>query len=357
MQPPVTAPIKPMLAKAVTTMPTDGHFFEPKWDGFRCILFKNGDDIVLGSRNEKPLTRYFPELLEPLRTQLPDHCVLDGELIVVVDNKLDFAALQQRIHPAKSRVDMLAAETPAVFVAFDILALGDHDLRSQPFEKRRQQLETVFADIAAPLYVTPATQSNEQAQRWFTDFEGAGLDGLIMKPLTEPYVENKRTQLKLKHVRSADCVVAGFRWHKDGKGVGSLLLGLYNEQDELRHVGVAASFTAKRRAELIDELTPLTSETVGTHPWADWGNAIGDDRCNIAMQGAPNRWNAKKSNAWVPVQIEHVAEVKYSTTLGGRFRDVTKMLRWRPDKTTQQCTVEQLVEPEPYDANAILRLR
>lgn len=349
---PVNPPVKPMLAKAVPGIPDrDDLIFEPKWDGFRCIVFRDGDEVVLGSRNEKPLTRYFPELLDPIRANLPDRCVVDCELIIATDNHLDFNALQQRIHPAESRVNMLAETTPAQIVAFDLLARGSEDLRTAPFGERRAALADALAAAKAPVHLTPTTTDTKIAERWFEEFEGAGLDGLIAKPTGEPYAENKRSQFKIKHVRTADAVVAGYRIHKDGKGVGSLLLGLYEGKD-LRHVGVAASFTAKRRGELVDELEPLTKDALKTHPWRDWASAQSHE--DGQMPGAPHRWNATRDNTWHPVRIERVAEVKYGSTLGGRFREVTRFLRWRPDKEPAQCTYEQLDEPEPAGLDTVL---
>lgn len=343
----VQPPIKPMLAKAVDGIPDrDDLAFEPKWDGFRCIVFRSGDEVHLGSRNTKPLTRYFPELLDPIRDQLPDRCVFDCEIIVAIDNHLEFDQLQQRIHPADSRVNMLAEQTPAAIVAFDLLALGDRDLRDEPFQVRRDELERVFANVTAPLHLTPVTRDHDVAQRWFVDFEGAGLDGLIAKPVGEPYVEDKRTQLKVKHVRSADAVVAGYRMHKDGEGVGSLLLGLFDDEGGLRHVGVAASFTAKRRLELLDELAPLTENALDDHPWESWSEAGAQQQ---------HRWNAGRDMGWLPVRPEWVAEVKYGSTLNGRFREVTKMLRWRRDKEPSQCTFEQLDEPIPLGLDRVLK--
>lgn len=350
---PVEPPIKPMLAKAIDGIPTDGTLmFEPKWDGFRCIVFRCGDDVHLGSRNERPLTRYFPELLNPIREQLPERCVIDCEIILATDNHLDFNALQQRIHPADSRVQMLAETTPAEIVAFDLLALDDRDLRDLPFSERRAELERCLAEVRAPVHLTPVTRDPDIAATWFAVFEGAGLDGLIAKPPSEPYVENKRTQFKVKHVRSADAVVAGYRWHKDGEGVGSLLLGLYNNDGDLQHVGVAASFTKKRRAELVEELAPLTEGALEAHPWRSWAQA--EAHADGRMPGAPNRWSGKKDHRWVPLQIERVAEVKYGSTLGGRFREVTRMLRWRPDKTPAQCDFDQLDEPIPVGLDKVL---
>ncbi len=364
---PVNPPVKPMLAKAVKGLPEpDGKYgdimFEPKWDGFRCVVFRDGDEVELGSRNERPLTRYFPEILDPIRAMLPPRCVIDGELIVATDNKLDFEALQQRIHPAETRVNMLAEKTPAAFIGFDLLAIGDEDLREIPFSQRRQRLEEAMAGVEAPVHLTPTTTDRETAARWFEVFEGAGLDGLIAKPVDDPYVENKRTQLKVKHIRSADAVVAGFRWHKDGNGVGSLLLGLYRDSEDdpengepvLSHVGVAASFTARRRAELVDELQPLTDGALEAHPWRAWAEHDAQRVAEGRMPGAPNRWSAKKDHSWVPLRIEQVVEVKYGSTLNGRFREVTKVLRWRPDKAPAQCTFEQLDEPEPVGLDVVL---
>ncbi len=348
-----------MLAKAIAGLPDESKYgdmvFEPKWDGFRCIVFRDGDEIELGSRNERPLTRYFPEILEPLKTQLPSRCVVDGELIIIQDNELDFNALQLRLHPAESRVNKLATEIPASFVAFDLLALGDDDLRSRPYRERRQLLETSLAEATAPLYLTPTTTDRIKAQQWFEVFEGAGLDGLIAKAVDNPYVENKRTQLKVKHIRSADAVVAGYRIHKDGKGVGSLLLGLHDQEGNLHHVGVAASFTAARRTELLDELEPLREGAMENHPWRDWAEAYAHQ--GTQMPGAPHRWNAQRDGSWIPLRIERVVEVKYGSTLGGRFREVTKVLRWRPDKQPIECNFEQLEEPISVGVNTVLEAR
>lgn len=346
-------PIKPMLAKAVDGLPErDDLIFEPKWDGFRCIVFRDGDEVLLGSRNERPLTRYFPEMLEPIRASLPERCVIDGELIVATDDHLDFDALQQRIHPAESRVTMLAEQTPAAFVAFDALAVGDDDLREHPFAERRRQLEQALAGAEPPIHLTRTTTDHETAAEWFRVFEGAGLDGLIAKPTGDPYVENKRTQLKVKHVRTADVVVAGYRWHKDGEGVGSLLLGLFTDDGRLQHVGVAASFTKKRRAELVEELAPLADGALAEHPWREWAEAAAHE--DGRMPGAPHRWSGKKDHTWVPLRIERAAEVKYGSTLNGRFREVTRMLRWRPDKDPDECTFDQLDEPEIVGLRTVL---
>lgn len=339
-------PVRPMLAKVIDQLPPAGDLaFEPKWDGYRCVVFRDGDEVVLGSRNERPLTRYFPEVLEPLRRNLPDRCVVDGELVVVVADRLDFDALGQRIHPAQTRVDHLAVDTPAQFVAFDVLALGGDDLRDRPFSERRRLLEHALAGAEPPVHLTPNTTDRDVAHDWFVRFEGAGLDGLIVKPLEGAYVEDKRVQFKLKHVRTADTVVAGFRWHKDGKGVGSLLLGLHDDDGRLQHVGVASSFSAKRRVELVAEVEPLIEGALDGHPWADWA----DDEVHGAgrMPGAPSRWSGQRDASWIPVRVERVCEVKYGATTNGRFRGVTHFLRWRPDKAPSECRYDQLDEPEP----------
>ena len=352
---PVNPPVKPMLAKAIDGIPErDDLIFEPKWDGFRCIVFRDGDDVVLGSRNERPLTRYFPEMLDPIRSSFPERCAIDGELIVATDDHLDFEALQQRIHPAESRVNMLAEKTPAAFVAFDLLAIDDRDLRAAPFGERRALLAEALDDARPPIHLTPATTDHDLAAEWFRVFEGAGLDGLIAKPIGDPYVENKRTQFKVKHVRTADAVVAGFRWHKDAEGVGSLLLGLYDSEGGLHHVGVAASFTKKRRAELVAELAPLAEGALEDHPWRGWAEAEAHAGSEGRMPGAPHRWNAKRDHSWVPLRIERVVEVKYGSTLGGRFREVTKVLRWRPDKEPFECDFDQLDEPVPVGLGRVL---
>lgn len=341
----VCPPVDPMLAKAIPELPErDDLAFEPKWDGFRCLVFRNGEDVHLGSRNTKPLTRYFPELLQPIRDQFPEKCVVDCEIIVAVDDHLEFDLLQQRIHPAASRVDKLAAETPAQLVAFDLLCLGGRDLRPEPFAIRRELLESALADVTGSLHVTPLTRDRVVADRWFVEFEGAGLDGLIVKPLGDPYAEKKRSQFKRKHVRTADVVVAGYRMHKDGGGVGSLLLGLHDSSGELRHVGVAASFTAKRRVELLDELAEVSVGAREEHPWASWSDGT-------AQQ---HRWNADRDMSWVPVRAELVAEVKYGSTLNGRFREVTRLLRWRTDKDPIDCSYDQLEEPTPIGLGRVL---
>lgn len=347
-------PVKPMLAKPVKALPDGEMSYEPKWDGFRCIVFRDGDEVVMGSRNQKDLNRYFPEMIDPFLASLPPRCVVDGELYVAVDGKLDFDALGQRIHPAESRVDMLAHATPADFVAFDVLALGDDSLVSRRFAQRRTLLEEIAEGFTAPVHLAPATRDPEQAMAWFDRFEGAGLDGLIVKPLDQPYVFDKRTQFKLKHVRSADCVAAGYRIHKSGDGVGSLILGLHAPDGQLWHVGVAASFTAKRRVELTDEVAPLVMDDVSGHPWSAWmdiqANADG------SMPGAPNRWSGTREgdHSWIPLRPERVVEVSYNWATSGRFRGTTKMLRWRPDREPDSCLTDQLSEPEPVPISEVL---
>ena len=355
MQLPVVPPVKPMLAKAIPAIPDSGGLaFEPKWDGFRCIVFRDGDDVVLGSRNERPLTRYFPELLDPLRECLPDQAVVDGEIIVTIDDHLGFDALQQRIHPADSRVQRLAAETPAEFVAFDLLALGDRALMDAPFADRRRALVEIGRAFRAPIHLAASTTDVDVARRWHAAFEGAGLDGLIAKPLDGRYEPNKRTQFKVKYTRTADVVVAGFRMHKDGEGVGSLLVGLHDEDGRLHHMGVAASFAAAKRKELLAELTPEVLTDPAAHPWSDWLSAQAHAD-GALMPGAPHRWSgAKGDQSWVPLPCDRVVEVKYEGTLNGRFRGTTRMVRWRPDRTAESCGYDQLEVPEPLGIGAVL---
>jgi ATP-dependent DNA ligase len=341
-----------MLAKAVDRLPDGDLLFEPKWDGFRCIVFRDGDEIELGSRNERPLTRYFPDILGPLRAALPARCVVDGELVLARGGRLDFDALQQRIHPADSRVRMLAETTPASFVAFDLIALDDMDLSALPFRERRATLEVFAAQFAPPVHLTPATTDRTIAQDWFRRFEGAGLDGVMAKPRELPYVPDKRVQFKVKHQRTADCAIAGYRWHKDGEGVGSLLLGLYDEHGDLHHVGVASSFTAARRRELVDEVAPYRLDDIAEHPWAAWANQL-DEQPSTRMPGGLSRWNAKKDLSWTPLRVELVAEVAYEGLLGDRFRHGARLLRWRPDRTPESCTYEQLETPAPFELTEI----
>jgi ATP-dependent DNA ligase len=348
---PVMPPVKPMLAKSVKEIPDVGHV-EPKWDGFRTIVFRDGDEIELGSRNERPMTRYFPELVESLRANLPERCVVDGEIILVRDGRLDFDALQQRIHPAASRVKLLAEQTPAAFVAFDLLALGDDDLTGRPFAERRALLERAFAAASDPVFVTPATGDPAEARDWFERFEGAGLDGVIAKPLDGTYEPDRRTMFKVKHERTADCVIAGYRWHKSGGIVGSLLLGLYGDDGRLQHVGVAASFSMARRRELVDELAPYVEADLSQHPWGEWADQAA--HAGGRLPGAVSRWSAGKDLSFVPLRPELVVEVAYDHMEGDRFRHTAQFRRWRPDRTPESCTYEQLEAPAGLDLAEIL---
>ncbi|GAB4585941.1 ATP-dependent DNA ligase [Nocardia sp. IFM 10818] len=357
MELPLLPPVKPMLAKSVSTVPREpGLLFEPKWDGFRCIVFRDGDEIELGSRNDRPLTRYFPELVELLGKALPDKCVLDGEIVVVTENGLDFDTLQQRLHPAASRVAKLAAETPASFVGFDLLALGAEDLTERPFHERRRLLETVLdgeEDGINRLHLTPITDDPEVATDWFTRFEGAGFDGVMAKAADLPYLQDKRVMLKIKHERTADCVVAGFRWHKDGAGVGSLLLGLFDEDGNLHHVGVASSFTAARRKELVAELAPLREHALDDHPWKNWADAAAQAKAEGKMPGGVSRWTGGKDLSWEPLRAELVAEVRYEHVMAGRFRHGGRLVRFRDDRTPESCTYAQLDEVAPAELATI----
>ncbi len=353
---PVPFPLKPMLAKPNDGIPEGDWLFEPKWDGFRCLVFRDGDEIELGSRNERPLTRYFPEMLDPLRAALPDRCVVDGELVVAVDDRLDFDALGQRIHPAESRVTMLAEQTPAAFVAFDLVALGDRTLLDEPFAERRRLLEDAIVP-GSQVHLTPITDDAEVAAEWFRRVEGAGLDGLIAKDPASVYQPDKRVLRKVKHQRTADCVAAGFRWHKDGAGVGSIILGIHGPDGDLRHVGVAASFTAKFRRELITELEPLVEDDFSRHPWSSWMDAEAHE--DGQMPGAPSRWNNQRDQSWVPLRVGpssgRVVEVGYTIMTNGRFRGTTRFVRWRPDKTPAECTYDQLDVVPPMGFSEVLR--
>jgi ATP-dependent DNA ligase len=353
---PVMPPVKPMLAKAATKLPVgDGVYYEPKWDGFRCVVFRDGDEVELGSRNERPLTRYFPEVVAAVKANLPEKCVVDGEIVVPRGDRLHFEDLLQRIHPAESRVNLLAEQTPASFVAFDLLALGDESLLETPFAERRARLESALADVQAPVYVTAVTQDADTAHRWFETFEGAGLDGVVAKTADLPYGPDQRLMTKVKHVRTADCVVAGFRWHKSGPIVGSLLLGLYNDAGDLQHIGVAASFPMARRAELVEELAPYRAGALDGHPWQDWANAeVNEDAGEHRMPGAVSRWNAKKDLSWVPLRPELVVEIKYDQLEGRRLRHTGQFLRWRPDRDPLSCTYDQLEVPVRYDLAEVL---
>jgi ATP-dependent DNA ligase len=344
-----------MLAKLVRELPVgDDILYEPKWDGFRCIVFRDGDEVELGSRNDRPLNRYFPEIVDPLKTALPARCVIDGELVIAGDDGLEFDALQMRIHPAASRVAKLAAEMPSSFVAFDMLAEGDDDLRETPLRERRARLERALKKAKPPIHLTPVTTDPKTAAEWFEHFEGAGLDGVVAKPLGGEYTEDKRTMFKVKHLRTADCVVAGFRVHKDGNGVGSLLLGLYDDDGTLHHVGVASSFAAPMRKQLAEELEPYRKDALEGHPWRDWADA--EAHAEGRKPGAQNRWNAKKDMRWEPVRIERVAEVAYEHMQGDRFRHTARFQRWRPDRTPDSCTYEQLEVPVPHELREIFAL-
>jgi ATP-dependent DNA ligase len=353
---PVLPPVKPMLAKAATTIPTgDDVFYEPKWDGFRCIVFRDGDEVELGSRNERPLTRYFPEVVAAVKANLPEKCVVDGEIVVPRGDRLHFEDLLQRIHPATSRVNLLAEQTPASFVAFDLLAVGDESLLDVPFGERQARLRAELAAARPPVYVSAITQDADTARRWFETFEGAGLDGILAKKADLPYGPDQRLMTKIKHVRTADCVVAGFRWHKSGPIVGSLLLGLYNDAGALQHIGVAASFPMARRAELVEELAPYRENALEGHPWQDWADAQPtEDGAENRMPGAVSRWNAKKDLSWVPLRPELVVEVKYDQLEGRRLRHTGQFLRWRPDRDALSCTYDQLDVPVRYDLNEVL---
>jgi len=341
-----------MLSRLVRELPAAGEvLYEPKWDGFRAIVFREGASVELGSRNEKPLTRYFPELVAPLQASLPDRCVLDGEVVIAGPKGLDFDALLNRIHPAASRIRKLAEETPASFVAFDLLALGDEDLRTRPFEERRRRLEEALAAARPPIHLTPATRDRSVAEEWFRKFEGAGLDGVMVKPLALPYLEDKREMLKVKHERTADCVVAGFRWFKGGGGVGSLLLGLSDEHGTLHHVGICSGFSAALRTRLEGELAPLREGALEAHPWQEWATLAGEGAQR--MPGAPSRWNNKKDLSWEPVRLERVVEVSYDHLQGPRFRHATRFLRWRPDRTPASCTYAQLESVVPAELRTL----
>ncbi|WP_405930375.1 ATP-dependent DNA ligase [Streptomyces sp. NBC_00827] len=344
---PVMPPVKPMLAKSVAKIPPDMHY-EAKWDGFRAIVFRDGDEIEIGSRTGKTLTRYFPELVEALRERLPARCVMDGEIVIARDGRLDFDALTERIHPADSRVRTLAERTPASFVAFDLLALADNSLLDVELGDRRALLVMALSGVTAPVHVAPATTDIDVAQQWFEQYEGAGLDGVIAKPIHLLYRQDERAMFKIKHERTADVVVAGYRFHKSGPIVGSLLLGLYDDKGTLQHVGVSAAFPMKRRAELVEELEPLRLEDVGEHPWSAWADESAHETARLP--GAPSRWSSKKDLSWVPLRPERVAEVAYDHMENGvRFRHTARFRRWRPDRTAESCTYSQLEEPVGYD--------
>ena len=343
-----------MLAKLTDDLPVGaGLLYEPKWDGFRAIVFRGGGDVYIQSRDLRPLDRYFPELHAALKAGLPDGCVLDGEIVIATPRGLDFDALQLRLHPAASRVAKLAAETPSAFVAFDALAVDSEDLRRAPQAERRARLETLLAKAKPPIYLTPMTRDAALAAEWLSRFEGAGLDGVMVKPGKAPYEPGKRTMFKVKHSRTADCVVAGFRWHKAGKDqlVGSLLLGLYDERDRLHHVGVTSSFTMARRKELAAELEPLRRNALEDHPWREWAGPGADG--TTRMPGGQSRWSAGKDLSWEPVRIERVCEVKYDHMQGDRFRHAAVFQRWRSDKRPSACRYDQLEVTPPYELEKV----
>jgi ATP-dependent DNA ligase len=351
-----------MLAKRVGALPEgEGWIFEPKWDGFRALVFRDGDELTIQSRDQKPLNRYFPELEAPLRAMLPERCVLDGEIVIASDGGLDFEALQLRLHPAASRVKMLAQASPSSIVFWDLLCLGDHDLRGQPFHARRAKLEALLAKAEPPLHLTPASADRSVAEDWFRRFEGAGLDGVMAKPAAGIYEPNKRVMLKVKHERECDCVVAGFRWHKGGTGtaLGSLLLGLFDDAGKLHHVGVSASFTAEKRKALVAFLEPYRENALAAHPWRDWAAAMGDaaDGPPQRIPGGKSRWSQGKDLSWEPIRPELVVEVAYDHMEGSRFRHTAQFRRWRTDKSPADCTYAQLEVVAPQEVAEIFAPR
>lgn len=350
-----------MLSRAAEALPRgEGWQFEPKWDGFRTLVFREGGDVLLQSRDLRPLNRYFPELLGPLRAALPQSCVLDGEIVIVAESGLDFEALLLRIHPAESRVRMLAEQSPASYVAWDLLAAGDDDLRDAPLAERRKRLEKALGKAAAPVHLSPVTLDRSLAEDWFRRFEGAGLDGIMAKRLDEPYKPGERTMIKVKHRRTADCVLAGFRWHKNGTGtmVGSLLLGLYDREGDLQHVGVTAAFTNAMRKQLAQELAPLREDALNSHPWQGWAEAQSEAAARTQrLPGATSRWNRGKDLSWEPLRPERVCEVAYDHMQGTRFRHAAQFLRWRPDKRPQDCTYGQLEVTPPYELERVFGAR
>jgi ATP-dependent DNA ligase len=353
---PINPPVEPMLAKSVDGVPAaEGMTYEPKWDGFRCIVFRDGDEVELASRGGKTMTRYFPEVVEQVRAQLPERCAVDGELIVIRRDapvpRLDFELLGQRIHPAASRVRMLAETTPASLVAFDLLVLDGETFLATPYPRRHARLAEALAKVRPPVYLTPTTTDLATAREWFQLFEGAGLDGIVAKPADLPYAPGKRLMFKVKHARTADVVVAGFRWHTSGPVVGSLLLGLYDDAGTLHHVGVSASFPMARRAELLEEIAPLRMDSVTGHPWAHWAEQEGETQ---RMPGAVSRWTGKKDLSWEPLRPEWVLEVGYDAMEGDRFRHTAQFKRWRPDRTPRSCTYQQLDRPVRFNVDEVL---
>jgi ATP-dependent DNA ligase len=353
----VNPPIPPMLAKRVDRIPPEGGWiFEPKWDGFRALVFRDGEEILIQSRDERPLNRYFPEILDPLRRQLPRRCALDGELVIAREGRLDFDALQLRLHPAESRVRMLAKQTPSSIVFFDVLCASSRDLRAQAFEKRRAVLEDLLSSAIPPIHITPATRDRKLALSWFRHFEGAGLDGVIAKAANLRYHPDKREMLKIKHDRDCDCVVAGFRWYREnaGREVGSLLLGLFDQTGSLQHVGVCSGFSAEQRGEFADFLVPWRKNAIAGHPWRDWAEAASGSG-SARMPGAKSRWSRGKDLAWEPLRPALVAEVAYDHLQGDRFRHVAKFRRWRRDKKPEDCTYAQLEVAVPEELKSIFK--
>jgi ATP-dependent DNA ligase len=357
---PVNPPVLPMLAKRVDELPSDGAWiFEPKWDGFRALIFRDGDEILIQSRDEKSLNRYFPEVADSLLQQLPTRCVVDGEIVIARNGALDFDALQLRIHPAASRVKLLAKQMPASFVCFDLLCEGDQDLCNERFERRREQMERMLSIVAPPLHLTPATRDREIAADWFRRFEGAGLDGVVAKAPDGVYEADKRVMLKVKHERDCDCVVAGFRWYKDAKdeAIGSLLLGLFDESGSLQHVGVCASFAKEKRRELLEFLAPYRKNALANHPWASWGDVDASGNGEHRMPGGQSRWSQGKDLSWEPLRSELVVEVAYEHMQGRRFRHMAHFRRWRTDKKPADCTYAQLEVVPAHELEQIFSSR
>ena len=349
---PIAPPIEPMLAKLADELPrAGGYLYEPKWDGFRAIVFRSANDVYIQSRDSRPLDRYFPELNNALLARFPKTCVVDGEIVIVTAKGLDFDALQMRLHPAASRVAKLAKETPTSFVAFDLLASAGKNLMAEPQSKRRALLEQLLAKTKPPVYLTPMTRDRDVALDWLERFEGAGLDGVIAKPEAATYQPGKRAMIKVKHARTAECAVAGFRWHKSGKdAIGSLLLGLYDDAGVLQHVGVTSAFTMAMRRQLVKDLAPLRKNALKNHPWREWASASAE---SSRMPGAQSRWSAGKDLSWEPLRIERVCEVKYDHMQGDRFRHAAHFLRWRPDKRPRDCRYDQLEVTRPYELGRI----
>ncbi|HTK30272.1 MAG TPA: ATP-dependent DNA ligase [Vicinamibacterales bacterium] len=350
---PIEPPVEPMLAKLADEIPRGPFLYEPKWDGFRAIVFRGDGDVYIQSRDLRPLDRYFPELHDALLRELPDGIVVDGEIVIVTPRGLDFEALQLRLHPAASRVAKLAASSPASFVAFDLLAAGGRDLRAAPQHERRKALEQALDRASAPVHVTPATGDPAVAAEWLARFEGAGLDGVVAKGVDVPYEPGKRAMIKIKHARTADCVVAGFRWHKNGRDtmIGSLLLGLYDADGALHHVGVTSSFTVAARKALVSELAPLRRNALEEHPWREWADASQHEWTR--MPGGQSRWSAGKDLSWEPLRIERVCEVKYDHMQGSRFRHAAVFLRWRPDRQPRDCRYDQLEVTTPFELQKV----